>query len=348
MVLSAAFYRRHLDEGYATRWLVAAAAAGLFAALFKFFGLVILIPLADMAYRDGGWRAWFSRRFVLLAAAMTLPVALWMAAVFVQIPNTSTRTAYFFWQAPESLWGARLYERLTLGLLVKDCGPFAGALIVWGVLGSALGRARSRPLWGWSALGLFYWFLFAPKMVDHDYYALPILPVLAAWGALGWGLAARRAAWLGAAVLVLAAAVHSPWVMKSKYEVEVGHLVVAERLKALCPPEGRVVVLGQRIGWPEVHYSGRQGWVEQYDALPRDWRESFDRYRAQGAEYAAVYFDPTVTPAQRASFDPLLSALPVVEHRSGPWFRGGRPAEYYILSLRAGAAEVATAPRHRR
>lgn len=155
MVLCAAFYRRHLDEGYKARWLAAAAVAGLLAALFKFFGLVVLIPLADMAYRRCGWRAWFSRRFVTLAPAMTLPVALWIATVFIQIPNTSSRTSYFFWQVPESLWSPRLYERLTLGLVVKDCGPLAGVLILWGMFGAALGRTRSRPLWGWSALGLF-------------------------------------------------------------------------------------------------------------------------------------------------------------------------------------------------
>jgi hypothetical protein len=121
--------------------------------------------------------------------------------------------------------------------------------------------------------------------------------------------------------------------MKGKYELEIGHLVVAERLKALCPPEGRVVVLGQRIGWPEVHYCGRQGWVEQCDTLPADWREGFGKYRALGAEYAAVYFDPTVTARQRASFAPLLESLPVVEHRTGPWFRRGRACEYYIVRL---------------
>ena len=57
MVLCTAFYRRYLDEGYQARWLAAAAVAGLLAALFKFFGLVVLIPLADMAYRRGGCAA---------------------------------------------------------------------------------------------------------------------------------------------------------------------------------------------------------------------------------------------------------------------------------------------------
>ena len=185
-------------------------------------------------------------------------------------------------------------------------------------------------------------------MLDHDYYALPILPVLAAWGALGWRLAVRRASWLGVAVLGLAALVHSPWVMISKYDQEVGHMVLAERLKALCTPGGRIVVLGQRIGWPQVHYSGHQGWVEQYATLPAGWQESFRKYREFGAEYAAVYFDPTATPAQRASFAPLLGTLPVVERRSGPWFRGGRPAEYYILSLRDSPADVAVAAQPRR
>ncbi len=143
--------------------------------------------------------------------------------------------------------------------------------------------------------------------------------------------------------------------MLGKYELEVGHMVVAERLKQLCPPEGRVVVLGQRIGWPEVHYSGRQGWVEQCLVLPDNWRQTFEKYRGFGAQYVAVYFDPTVSPAQRASFTPLLESLPQVEHRACPWFRGHRPCEYYILSLRdaprlldAAQTDIAGLPIERR
>ncbi len=346
MVLCAGFYRRYLDEGERTRWLIASGVAGLLAAMFKYYGLVILIPLADMAYRQGGWRAWFTRRFILLVAAVTVPIFLWIVGVFLRFPNPTTRTAYFFWQVPGSLWSPRLYQRLTLGLFVNDCGPVTAVLIAIGVVGALRGKRRSRPLWSWTAVGVAFLFLFAPKLMDHDYYELLILPVLATWGALGWKAAEEAVArrWpratlaTGAATVLVIAIIQSPSVMKAKYEVEVGHMVVAERLKQICPPDGKVVVIGQRIGWPEVHYSRRQGWVEQCYTLPGNWRESFEKYRRLGAEYVAVYFDPTVTGQQRASFAPLIAALPQVEHQSGPWFRNRRQCEYYILSLRDASA----------
>jgi Dolichyl-phosphate-mannose-protein mannosyltransferase len=339
-LLCAGSYRRYLDEGEPTRWLVATAAAGLFGAIFKYYGLLILIPLADMAYRRGGWRSWISPRFLVLVAAMTLPIAVWIVGVFARVPNPTSRTVYLFWQDPGSLVNPRLYARLTVGLFIQDCGPLTAVLIALGALAVLMGKDRSRPLWGWSAMGLFFWFLFAPKLLEHDYYELLILPVLAAWGALGWRAAERLVGhgrgwtqWTGSAILALATVIHSPWVMGGKYDLEIGHLVVAERLKQICPPTGRVIVLGQQSGWPEVHYSDRQGWVEQCATLPPNWRETFAKYRGFGAEYAAVYFDPTVSPKVRATYAPLLDSLPIVEHRSGPWFTRQRSCEYYILSL---------------
>jgi hypothetical protein len=339
MILCAGFYRRYLDEGEPTRWLIATAAAGLLAAIFKYYGLLILIPLADMAYRRGGWRSWISPSFLVLVTLMILPIAIWMGGVFARVPNPTSQTTYLFWQEPGALFNPRLYNRLTVGLFIQDCGPVTAVLIALGALAVLLGKDRSRPLWGWSAAGLFFWFLFAPKLLEHDYYELVFLPIMAAWGALGWRAAERFVGrrgsnqWIGAAILTLATVIHSPLLMGGKYDLEIGHLIVGERLKQLCPETGRVIVMGQQIGWPMVHYSDRQGWVEQCAALRANWRETFEKYRSLGARYAAVYFDPTVPPKVRATYAQLLASLPIVEHRSGPWFTHKRPCEYYILSL---------------
>jgi hypothetical protein len=105
-----------------------------------------------------------------------------------------------------------------------------------------------------------------------------------------------------------------------------------------------VIVLGQQLGWAAVHYSGRQGWVERCRKLPPDWQDTIRRYRGLGAELVALYFDPTVPAEVRESYLPMRETLPLIEHRSGLWFRGTQPCEYYILGLE-GLGEDGTSSR---
>jgi 4-amino-4-deoxy-L-arabinose transferase-like glycosyltransferase len=358
MLLCAACYRRHLDEGDRAGWLAAAALFGLLGAAFKYYGLMVLIPLADMAYRRGGWRAWLAPRFLGLAAVMVLPIAAWLIGVFARHANPTTETLYFFFQEPGSLVHRRFFIRLTLGLLLNDLGPFTTLLMAAGAVGAALGMERARPLLGWTVMGILFVFLLAPKFLDHDYYGLLTLPAAAGWAAVGWRVARRapirspgRRAWRAVLVLSLITVIHSPWVMGAKYILERHHGIVAARLNQLCTPAGKVIVLGQQLGWPAVHYSGRLGWIEQCRKLPPNWQETFGKYHALGAELVALYFDPSVPAQVRESYRPLIEALPLVEHESGPWFRHDLPCEYYIFSLRepgtGGGSPPPTAPRGR-
>ena len=120
---------------------------------------------------------------------------------------------------------------------------------------------------------------------------------------------------------------------------------MADRLRALCPSSGKVVVLGQAFGWPAVHYSGHLGWVEECRNLPVRWRERLCDYHRMGAATVAVYFDPSVPIRVRQTYRPMLDSLAILEHRSGPWFRRGQPCEYYILDLRNLDPRDPTAPR---
>jgi hypothetical protein len=353
MLLAAASYRRHLDGG-APNAFIAAAAFGLAAAVFKCYGLMILVPLAEMTHRQGGWRRVASARFLVLAAAMILPIALWIIVVFARTPNplrtswtgTGHAPAYFVVQEPAVLVRPDLYTLFGSRFLARDCGPVAAAFIVSGTFAVALHRVRGGPLAGWTAMGIAFYFLLGPKLPAHDYYELMMLPAAALWGARGWEAlvqAASRAAqpiWgqsLGAAALVAAVVVQSPWVDGRFFQVDRGKLIVARRLARLCPPPARVVVAGPGIELPiVVHYSGREGWPLNQDLLA-DWRLRLARYREKGARYLAVYFESNARDSQRAAFAALDHALPRVDHNAGSWSRSGERCEYSIYSLNEAA-----------
>lgn len=336
MMSAACCYRRYLD-GEGRGWWLLALVAGASGALFKYYGLMVLLPLADMAWRQGGWRACIRPSSLVLAAGMALPVGLWTLGVFERGPNPSQGGVYFLFQAPELLGRRFLYERLVERFFWKDCGPVVSLLVAVGVWAAATRRLVSRPLWAWTAMGLGFYFLLAPKLERHDYYELMMLPAAAAWAGLGWKAVAdgglRWRAWAGTAALAAVVVVQSPWVMPAKFRLEKGHLVLAERLRHYCPPGGRVVVLGPEWSHSVVHYSGREGWVFAEDELPPDWPERLARCHSQGADYVAVYLNPLASPAMRESYRLLTDSLPVVEHQAGPWARKGE-AEFFILDLR--------------
>jgi hypothetical protein len=354
MLLAASCYRRHLDGG--SRWWVAVAGfCGLAAAVFKCFGLMVLVPLAAMECRQGGLRRLATARFLGLASVMIVPVGLWMVAVFANTPNpiltswtgNGSAPAYFVFQDPSVLLRRELYLLFGARFLARDCGPVLAGLIGLGVVGVLGYRLRPGPLGGWSVMGLAFYVLLAPKLPAHDYYELMMLPAAALWGTYGWenltriggriatalGRGDETGVRLGAEVLVVAVVLHSPWVNGAFFRIDEGKLIVARRLAEHCPTSGRVVIAGPGIELPViVHYSRREGWALSQDLLP-DWRERLPRYRAQGATHLAVYLDPKAAPAEHSALAALKESLRLVEQEAGPWSRRGEHCEYWIFAL---------------
>ena len=197
-------------------------------------------------------------------------------------------------------------------------------------------------------MGVIYYVLLAPKFRDHDYYELMMLPAAALWATRGllavasrlevrFAISGRRVV---AAALTIAVVAHSPWVFGEFFRQDEAKLVLARRLDALCPRGARVVAIGPGIEFPTViHYSHREGWPVHSPELPDDWRTRLDGFRDSGAALVAVYFGPKTTDAERASYAPLLRALPVVETRSGLPTRSSGTSDYVILDLRASRVE---------
>jgi 4-amino-4-deoxy-L-arabinose transferase-like glycosyltransferase len=352
MLLSACFYHRYVD-GARLRWLLAAALAGLLGAAFKYYGLMVLIPLADLTVRRTGWRGLAHIQFLFLGGSLAVPVFAWVIGVFARHHNPADTDAYFLFQRPALVLQTVLYERFVDRFLWKDCGPITAVLIVTGVALARL-HGKARPILGWTLMGVLFFFLLGPKVCCHGYYELMMLPAAAAWAALGWQTlwaAARqrfpapaRRQGLGVAALAILAAVHSPWVIHGERGLERGSLILAERLNRLCGPSSKVVALGANSA-EVIHYSHRQGWVLP-DGLPgRGWREELARYQSLGATYVAVYLSPHDPPGRQHASLPLLASFPVVEHQAGPWSSwGDHRCEFYILRLQDAARTRPSGP----
>ena len=349
MLGAAACYRRGLAGG-GRRWLVGAALCGLMGAMFKYFGLMVLVPMLEMTWRRRrSWRGLIDRRFLAVSVVMVAPLALWMAAVFARSPNPVASGwvggqvyPYLLVQAPGVLARRDFWTALLQRLPIRDCGPFlAGLMAVGGVIACQRRSLVPPGTMAWTLMGLGFFLLLGPKLRDHDYYGLMLLPAAAIWGTLGLeGLLRRvdsapRRDRLAAASVLAVLALQSPWVRPALFRQDAGKLALARAIRDLGPAGGRVVAIGPGIELPTVvHYSGREGWPVHLPRLPADWRDLIQRYRRQGATCAAVYFEPKATTAQRDSYQGMIAAFPRLDHQTRLETRSGGPAEFYLLDLR--------------
>ena len=132
--------------GERVRWLASAAACGLLAASFKYYGLMVLIPLADMAYRRGDSVPGSRRVFLLLGEVVILPIAAFVLGVFARYPESDeSQSLLLLPGSPALVASPDSSMRLTVGLFVNDIGPFATILIAGSVL-SGRGQQAGRGL----------------------------------------------------------------------------------------------------------------------------------------------------------------------------------------------------------
>ncbi len=348
MLGSAACYRRFLD-GQGNRWLAASAFSGLLAVAFKYFALMVLIVLADMTRRSGGWRACLKAPLVLLTLAMIVPTTLWMALVFARSPNPVASGwssgqevyPYLIVQAPRVLLDRNFYSGLLSRFPLRDFGPVASALAIIGIVAIARKRLNPGPIGAWTLMGVLFYVLLGPKLIDHDYYELMLLPAAslwAGWGVValaGWG-SATAPAWrprLAVGTLVALVAVQGPWVLGDLFRLDAAKVALANRIRQESRPEDRVLVIGPGTALVTVvHYSQREGWAERCLTLPDDWQQRIQHCRARGASLVAVYLDPKHAQA-RSSFEPLFQAFPQVEHARKPANRERGTAEFVLLRL---------------
>ena len=221
MLAAAYCLRRALDQG-GVGWVILSGVAGLLGVGFKYYGLMVLLPMAAMAWREPDRRKANTAKFALAAAIMILPLAAWMLLVFLRSANPAQGGVYFVFQRPAILLQGKVWTRLFDNFLWKSCGPLGMVFLAIGVL-AAVRRAapgkrgqspfvrstlravpangdcplfppapQLRAVLSWSAMGLGFYLLLAPKAMTHEYYELMMMPAAAAWAAFGFQALGRR------------------------------------------------------------------------------------------------------------------------------------------------------------
>jgi 4-amino-4-deoxy-L-arabinose transferase-like glycosyltransferase len=337
MLATAYCFRRAVDENSRT-WLIISGLAGLFAVGLKYYGLMILLPMTEMAWRGHGIRGLI--KLCVPGSIMIVPLAAWMILIFFQTANPARGDVYFIFQQPGVLLMHDFWARLADRFLWKSCGPLTTILMGVGVYAFLFRRKKSSVIGSWMLMGLLFYFILGPKAYGHEYYELMMLPGAAGCAAMGWCFLFQRSfkkyrlrhvpIAAGACMLVLTAVVQSPLVVEGRFRQDIGFVIAAQSAQNYCSPQGRVAV-GPLTPQPIIHYARREGWTWQ--EYPQDLQNQLECYRRHGAECVVLYFDRKTPPQERRRYDTLLNTLPILNHQSGPWGLGATQCEFYVLQL---------------
>jgi len=256
-----AFYR--WSEGLTWKWaILAGLLAGLtvlikVTAAFPVIGVAVAVVLGQ--YRLG--QALKSKQVWLMVLLMSIPAAIYY---FFLIPDRSSD--YFtFWAVSE--W-YRLLDPSHYVRWLSVLHRLVDLSILFIALGSILIAApKVRGLLvGWW-VGFFVYGLFFPyHMLTHEYYSLPIMPVLAlslaALAELGLSrLSQQGVIWrMAAAIAILACIAYPAWVGRSTlYAVSYRHEPgVWQKIGDAVPEDGKVIALTHDYGYRLMYFGWQQ------------------------------------------------------------------------------------------
>ena len=217
-------------------------------------GLLILLPF-------GAWRAW-SHLF-----PEGIPASIWL----LNGNHIRFRPAFFRW-----IFG----ERIAVLILGKwGLWPFlAGAFSTLGNFGP------------WVISALLYLFTFATGNVQHDYYQIPIIPIVSILLAIGswqlWNSVSRK--WLNRLVLIFSLVIMfglSWYDIKGLYQINNGSILMAGEAVDRLTPKDALIVATYNGDTAFLYATKRRGFTH----LPMPIKDLKDRYNIQ--YYVSVTYD---------------------------------------------------------
>jgi hypothetical protein len=258
---------------------------GGLAVLVKPVAVFFLLPIAWYFLRKSGLKILKNRWFWIFNLSFAIP--------------------YIFWRA----WETRHPEGIPAGiwLLNGDHIRFKGAFFRWifgerlakmilggwGTIAFAAGLLESGFFWPWAAAAGLYLFTFATGNVRHDYYQIPILPIVSILLGIGTSVlwkSARTSLKVyvrrGLLVVSLAFALAFSWYdIRGNYQVNHWEIVHAGQRVDEITPKDAVVVAPYNGDTAFLYQTNRRGFAY----LPFPIKDLIDRFNA--TYFVSVNYD---------------------------------------------------------
>lgn len=301
------YFVRGYDERKVRLWFVGSIAGGLAFVVKAPYVFYLCIPCAYyvLSKPDGA----FLKRGAALWAIAPLAFALWRSyasVVNAAAPDWSFIPGYFKivdanmgWYY-YGAWSLRLeagnWVRLGHRMLYYVASPIGCITFALGLLGARRSRRDSMFFVCWTLGVLTYLLVFFNLNVEHDYYSIPFLAVIAFFTArfldsLADGLRSwlRELAWVPVAVILLALAGSSiRLIEKAYYSVDWVRVRAGEVIERETPPGSLIVAASPETNFTDprlLYLSKRNGWSIEITQLTPNLVESLQR---EGAQYLAV------------------------------------------------------------
>jgi len=328
-------------ERRSAMWMAIAATVFGLAVLTKIYMLVLLAPLAFMAWRSARThgRTWTLRDMAglsLIGLIAILPAAAWYADAYRSADLENPISERLFYSIRQSatvhglphpiLRNPDFYRQLVDDLVGPALTPLGFALVLVGLLHQG---CRRHAAW-LASMGMLV-MLLPLKFFEMQYYHLVILPPLCVLGGLGWELVVQGLRPSRAAVvtfLAIGAVLSARYTLKPAFETpeeDRGVLAAAEAVRSLTT-DGEPIATTHGSTIDLLYYSDRRGYaLASGDPTLSD---QLSEAAGQGARYWVV-----------AGLEPAFEEAPLVDAaqdlelvRSGEGFRVYRLSATAITS----------------
>jgi len=247
------------------RWTILSAVAAALALLSKPMAAFLLVPVPYILYRQYGFSKKLIIRSFVYSIICLLPLLLWRRWI-LQFPEG----------IPVSSWllngnGIRFKGAWFHWLFAQRLGDLI--LGFWGLIPFGLGLALSPEkkegwIFRWLGFGtLLYLIVFATGNVQHDYYQILILPVVAIYAAKGLvSLFRMKISGVIIAFLSIASMIGFSWfTIRTYYWINHPEIIEAGQMADKILPENAKVIAPYNGDTTFLYQTGRQGWPEGFD-----------------------------------------------------------------------------------